>query len=281
LKRRKFIKKSIIASVGAIISTALYSIKIEPFWLELVEQKMPIKNLPKHLVGKKLMQISDIHVGKRFDSDYLIESFQKAKKYKPDFVVYTGDFVHYEDTDQLDLLKEVMDHAVLGKKGTVGVLGNHDYGKDWIEVDVANTIVDILVEKDIKVLRNEKINLNGLTIAGIDDFWGTNFYPEKVLPSLDNSKANVVLCHNPDVCDEDVWGGFQGWILSGHTHGGQVKPPFLPAPMLPVKNKKYSAGKIDLENGKTLYINRALGHLWQIRFNVRPEITVFTLEREA
>lgn len=227
------------------------------------------------------MQISDIHVGKRFDPNYLIESFQKAKEYQPDFVVYTGDFVHYEDTDQLDLFKEVMDHAVLGKMGTVGVLGNHDYGKDWIEVDVANTIVDTLAEIDIKVLRNEKINLNGLTIAGIDDFWGTNFYPEKVLPSLDNSKANVVLCHNPDVCDEDVWGDFQGWILSGHTHGGQVKPPFLPAPMLPVKNKKYSAGKIDLENGKTLYINRALGHLWQIRFNVRPEITVFTLEREA
>lgn len=281
MKRRKFIKKSIIASIGAILSTALYSIKIEPFWLEFVEQKMPIKNLPKHLVGKKLMQISDIHVGKRFDPNYLIESFQKAKEYQPDFVVYTGDFVHYEDTDQLDLFKEVMDHVVLGKTGTVGVLGNHDYGKDWIETDVADTIVDILAEKDIKVLRNEKINLNGLTITGIDDFWGTNFYPEKVLPSLDNSKANLVLCHNPDVCDEDVWGDYQGWILSGHTHGGQVKPPFLPAPMLPVKNKKYSAGKIDLENGKTLYINRALGHLWQIRFNVRPEITVFTLEREA
>ena len=156
MKRRKFIKKSIIASIGAIISTALYSIKIEPFWLEFVEQKMPIKNLPKHLVGKKLMQISDIHVGKRFDPNYLIESFQKAKEYQPDFVVYTGDFVHYEDTDQLDLFKEVMDHAVLGKTGTVGVLGNHDYGKDWIEVDVANTIVDTLAEKDIKVLRNEK-----------------------------------------------------------------------------------------------------------------------------
>jgi predicted MPP superfamily phosphohydrolase len=47
--------------------------------------------------------------------------------------------------------------------------------------------------------------------------------------------------------------------------------------MLPVKNKKYSSGEIDLEDGRTLYINRALGHLWQVRFNVRPEITVFEL----
>jgi predicted MPP superfamily phosphohydrolase len=47
--------------------------------------------------------------------------------------------------------------------------------------------------------------------------------------------------------------------------------------MLPVKNKKYSAGKIDLNDGRTLYINRALGNLHQIRFNVRPEIIIFTL----
>jgi predicted MPP superfamily phosphohydrolase len=49
--------------------------------------------------------------------------------------------------------------------------------------------------------------------------------------------------------------------------------------MLPVKNKKYTAGKIELAEERTLYINRALGHLWQVRFNVRPEITIFTLQR--
>jgi len=47
--------------------------------------------------------------------------------------------------------------------------------------------------------------------------------------------------------------------------------------MLPVKYKKYTSGEIDLEDGRRLYINRALGHLWQVRFMVRPEITVFTL----
>ena len=73
--------------------------------------------------------------------------------------------------------------------------------------------------------------------------------------------------------------GYKGWILSGHTHGGQCKPPFLPAPMLPVKNKRYSAGQFELSGERNLYINRALGHLWQVRFNVRPEITIFTLER--
>jgi uncharacterized protein len=52
----------------------------------------------------------------------------------------------------------------------------------------------------------------------------------------------------------------------------------LPPLLLPVKNRKYTAGKIDLGNERTLYINRALGHLWQVRFNVRPEITIFELQ---
>jgi len=95
----------------------------------------------------------------------------------------------------------------------------------------------------------------------------------------DGQQANIVLCHNPDVCDLNVWSDYKGWILAGHTHGGQCKPPFLNPPVLPIKNKKYISGEVDLEDGRTLYVNRALGHLWQVRFNVRPEITMFTLEK--
>jgi len=97
------------------------------------------------------------------------------------------------------------------------------------------------------------------------------------MKNFNPQKANIVLCHNPDVCDLNIWKNYNSWILSGHTHGGQCKPPFLAPPMLPVKNKKYSAGLIQLEKNRTLYINRALGHLWQVRFNVRPEITIFEL----
>lgn len=223
------------------------------------------------------MQLSDLHVGDRFDYTYIIDSFKKAQKLNPDYVVYTGDFVSYDSKKQLKQLKEVLKHAVKGNIATVAILGNHDYGKNWGEANVANTITSLLEQAGITVLRNTQKDFNGLNIIGLDDYWGLNFNPKPIMQQHDSKKANLVLCHNPDVCDLDVWNNYKGWILSGHTHGGQVKPPFLPAPMLPVKNKKYSAGKIDLEDGRTLYINRALGHLWQVRFNVRPEITLFKL----
>jgi uncharacterized protein len=274
MKRRKFLKR--LVGVGSV--AALYTWQIEPFWLEFVRIKMPIKNLPKELVGKTLMQISDMHIGDRFDHNFISDSFKEAQKLSPDFVVYTGDFVSYKSEKQLAQLTTVFQHAVTGKLGTVGILGNHDYGKNWKESEVANKVVNILKDAGVPILRNEQKLFNGLTIIGIDDYWGTNFKPHKVLNDHNPDAANLVLCHNPDVLDEPVWNNYKGWILSGHTHGGQVKPPFLDAPMLPVKNKRYSQGKIDLADGRIVYINRALGNLWQVRFNVRPEITVFELE---
>lgn len=278
MKRRKFLKQSILAALGIASISGLYAWQIEPFWLEFVEEKMPIPNLPKNLQGKTLMQISDVHIGNRFDYNYIIESFKQAKRFDPDIVVYTGDYVSYESKEQFEQLEVVLPHFPKGKMGTYGVLGNHDYGENWAEPEVANRITQILNQGGVKILRNSSATIQGLNILGIDDYWAINFAPEKVMNDFNPDGANLVLCHNPDVCDLDVWNGYNSWILSGHTHGGQCKPPFLNAPILPVKNKSYDQGLKALSNGRTLYINRAIGHLWQVRFNVRPEITVFKLE---
>ena len=98
---------------------------------------------------------------------------------------------------------------------------------------------------------------------------------------LASDRATIVLSHNPDVLDLPIWGDVRGWVLAGHTHGGQVKPPFLPPPVLPVRNKRYTAGAFDVGPGRALYINRGLGFLIQVRFTVRPELTLFTLVRSV
>ncbi|WP_216639104.1 hypothetical protein [Flammeovirga sp. SJP92] len=79
MNRRKFLKQTLFGTVGAGVMTGLYTWQVEPFWLEFVKKKMPIENLPDNLVGKTLMQISDIHIGNRFDYDYIIESFKRHK----------------------------------------------------------------------------------------------------------------------------------------------------------------------------------------------------------
>lgn len=276
MTRKTFIKR--IAQLAALSAIpGFYSWQVEPFWVEFVQRNLPIKNLPMHLEGKILMQISDLHVGNRFDWNFLIDCFKEAMAFNPDIAVYTGDFVSWETEEQLQQLESVMEHAVKGKMATLGILGNHDYGKNWLEVGVSKNICQVLEKNGLTMLNNQQIDVEGLNIIGFEDLWSPNFNPMKVMKDYDSQKANLVLCHNPDVCDLDVWNGYQGWILSGHTHGGQVSLPVFGPPIIPVKNKNYTSGEIDLEDGRMLYINRALGHSYQIRFLVRPEITVFKL----
>ena len=276
MNRRRFLQGS-AALAGTSIIAGLYAWQIEPHWVEFVRRKMPIANLPQHLWGKTLIQLSDIHVGPFVNDWFLIDSFDLTKILNPDIVVFTGDFIHYEGNDTLDQLSKISKYFPKGKMGTLAVLGNHDYGNAYSESIIAENLTDILESAGVTVLRNESREVEGLNILGIDDIWGTNVFPEKALKSYDPEMGNLALCHNPDGCDSNFWGDYQGWILSGHTHGGQVRPPLLNAPILPIENKRYVAGEIDLQDGRQLYVNRALGHQEQLRFNVRPEITIFEL----
>ena len=160
-------------------------------------------------------------------------------------------------------------------------MGNHDYGRRWSELDVADEVTRIAREAGVTLLRNQSVTCARLQFIGLDDFWSPCFDPIPVLAQTNQQTPGVVLCHNPDAADQPVWGNYQGWILAGHTHGGQCKPPFLPPPELPVKNRRYTASEIPLSGNRRLYISRGVGHLLRVRFNARPEIPVFRLQSAA
>ncbi len=277
ITRRRLLKAA-GAMAGLGIGVGLYTWRFEPHWLEIVERALPISNLPKDLVGARLAQLSDLHIGPRVDDDYLKESFERLKKLSPDFVVYTGDFTSY-DPGIFDHAQQMFPHLPHGRLGTFGILGNHDYGPNWSHPEVADKIATLANGAGVRILRNEIGEAGGLHIVGLDDLWGARFDLAVGFKPLPRDSAAIVLSHNPDTVDLEGWGDYSGWILSGHTHGGQCKPPFLPAPLLPVQNRRYTAGEFELSWRRRLYINRGLGHLIQVRFNVRPEITLFRLER--
>ena len=303
--RRQFLYTAGAAVAGA-AGLGFYARDLEPYWVEIAQRPMPLENLPAALDGKTLLQISDIHVGPRVRSSYLVESLDRARELNADFVAVTGDFITYRRSAQFDELAKVLKHLPNGRLATFGSLGNHDYGGRWAQMEVAERVTQLASDAGVRVLRNEVAMIEGLQVAGLADFWSPEFglynaagfpsrstpngeMPEAAEPTATEARGAVkaiearlptlVLSHNPDVQDLPIWDDVRAFVLAGHTHGGQVKPPFLPPPILPVKNKRYVSGEYTVVPGRTMYINRGLGHLAQVRFNCRPELTLFTLQR--
>ena len=266
------------ASAATAAGVGLYTWRWEPHWLQVVGRRLAIANLPDHLRGKTLAHLSDIHIGPRVDDDYLIDVFDRVNSLRPDIVVYTGDLTSYHP-DITTQARRVFDYLARGSRGSFGILGNHDYGERWKDVELADELASLASEAGVRILRNEVADVDGLKIVGFDELWANRFEPKKALASLDSHSASIVLTHNPDTADLDGWGDYSGWILAGHTHGGQCKPPFLPPPLLPVKNRRYTSGEFSLSRGRRMYISRGVGHLLRVRFNVRPEVTLFELVR--
>jgi uncharacterized protein len=301
MNRRRFLAVG-ASTLAAAAGTGLYAWQIEPYWLDIVRRPMPLENLPPGLVGKTLLQVSDVHVGPRVSSDYIVRSFLAARELAPDFVAFTGDFISYRSAHEISELARVLRSAPRGRLGTVASLGNHDYGRNWRSIAVADDVSRVASDAGMVVLRNDVRSIAGIQFAGLADFWSPEFGPQHGMPPegsllapvpsgfarpdtdargalrlLAPAQPTVVLSHNPDVQDLPIWDGIRGWVLAGHTHGGQVKAPFLPPPVLPVQNKRYTSGEFAVGPGRTLYINRGLGFLIQVRLAVRPELTLFTL----
>ena len=277
ITRRGFLRAAAAVTLGGVGLTG-YTCYIEPHWVRTVRRTLPIANLPDALVGRTLVQISDLHVGRVVSSSYLIKALRHIQQLEPDILAITGDFVTYKDVHRLDALARVLEHTPHGRLATVGVLGNHDYGWKWRNPQIAERVASRISDAGITVLRNQTVNVAGLRITGLDDLWSGRFDLGQALGES-GAAPRLALCHNPEGADEPGWSGYTGWILSGHTHGGQCKPPFLPPPMLPVRNRRYVAGEVGLDDGRRVYINVGLGYLLRARVNVRPEVTVFTLTR--
>lgn len=279
ITRRKLLKLSLIAGAAG-AGLGGYAWQVEPRWTAYTKLDLPVPDLPQELIDKSCIQISDLHIGTRVGESYLRSNFEYIQSLAPDFVFYTGDFVDHADELHFTKLKNIAEHLPTGKLGTAGVLGNHDFQGQYKSVELSRTVSRTLENNGINVLNDDQISLSGLTVGGLEDYWSPIFRIPKsksVIQSLPS--CSIVLSHNPDTADLDIWNGYKSWILCGHTHGGQCRIPFVGPPFLPVENRNYVSGSYQIAGGHQMYINRGLGHTHQIRCFARPEVTVFTLKK--
>lgn len=273
VSRRGLLKMAAAGSAGMLGWAAL----VEPHWYQINRRALQVANLPSGWHGKRMVHLSDMHVG-RTSIRYIQKVIQSVNELKPDFLMITGDLV--DETCRLEegQLESVLKELQPARVASLACLGNHDYGPGWSQLQVADHVAEVAKLHGVRVLRNEMIEIDGVDFLGLDDFMSPRFNPQKTLASIDPKKASICLCHNPDVVDLVDWHQMEGVILSGHTHGGQCKPPFLPPPLLPVRNRRYAAGFVPIHSRRSLFVSKGIGHTLPVRFNCRPEVVVFRLE---
>lgn len=275
--RRRFLRRLGQGTLAAALGAGVYSWAVEPHWVQVVEQRMPLARLPKSLAGRRLVQISDLHVGEAVSSDYLCRVLRGLARFEPDYLAITGDFMTTKRGEQIDEVMRVLAESPMGDIPTFACLGNHDFGRGFRSTQIADRLSERLDAAGVRLLRNASTEVDGLQWAGAGDLWAGECDVRSSLSRIDPTRGSILLAHNPDIADAHGCSAFSGWILSGHTHGGQVRLPLLGAPVMPIKNKRYQRGHVPLDDSRGLYVNRGLGHSLRVRFGARPEVTVHTL----
>ncbi|MBI5224122.1 metallophosphoesterase [Candidatus Micrarchaeota archaeon] len=228
----KFIRFFLFAIVFLIVSFLLVLIDakfIEP-------EKIVITKHSYNLTGSadsdpvRVVLVSDIHIGSETIGD-LEKKVSLINQQNPDLILIAGDFVN-SNPDEVAKLRPLRE--LRAKYGTYAVLGNHDYalwtsgliGGENSNLALAQSVSDELESDGINVLRNEFEQINIRTkpfeLYGSDDLWsGRNKYLESNL-----NLPKIILVHERIAINETVI-PTKSLILSGHTHCGEVRIPFV------------------------------------------------------
>jgi predicted MPP superfamily phosphohydrolase len=278
LSRRQFLRRSLTLAAGVALAGAGgldYARNVEPGWVDIERVKLKLPRLSPGFDGYRIAQISDIHMGGWMTHERFAEVAAAINDLNLDLVAITGDFV----TSRADLWTEELGSVLSTLKaadGVVAVMGNHDQSGNRPIVQA------IMRQSGIIELSNNvwtvKRGGERLHIAGVDDAWHKLDRLDDVLRKLPGEGGAILLAHEPDFADQSAATGRFDLQISGHSHGGQVVVPVLGPQRLPPFGRKYPLGLYKV--GDMLqYTNRGIGMVRPyVRFNCRPEVTVFTLE---
>ncbi|MGH9413472.1 MAG: metallophosphoesterase [Terriglobales bacterium] len=228
--------------------------------------EVPLPRLPAALAGLRIAHLSDIHYGLFLSRESLLRVLELTQAQKPDLICITGDFVT-QSAVFIDPVGEMLGQ-LRAPLGVYAVLGNHDFRAG------ADELTRVLRRQGLKVLRNQHRLLRHrgtqFQIAGIDDSRQHPNVAEALGPTA--RRFTLLLAHNPMELGAAARCGVD-LVLSGHTHGGQIKFGFAE----PLYQRFLPAGFLSLE-GTQMYVSRGLGKvIVPMRVGAPPELAFLTL----
>jgi uncharacterized protein len=274
-KRIRVSFAAIVLLLGCLVFWAFF---IEPNRLVVRQQTIQIQNWPRELDGLQVAVISDIHAGGAFiDNQKLRLIVERTNKLHAELIVILGDYMsgNGQTSERVEpeifaaVLKDF--HAPLG---VYSVLGNHDW---WYS---GGKVRQGLEANGIKVLDNEVLKVagrgTGFWLVGLADLWTRPQRIEETIAKVPEREPLIALTHNPDIFPQLPQR--VPLLLAGHTHGGQVRFPFIGTVIQPSDfGQRYVAGHV-VENGHHLFVTTGIGtSIVPVRFGVPPEIVLLTL----
>lgn len=263
----KFFK--ILLLIGVLIF--MYARFIGTRFLNIKEYAIYDTVLPETFDGLKIVHLTDIHYGTIVNAKNLTNIVNQINQLKPDIVVFTGDL--YDESIALNdkIVNEIVTclkniNSTLGK---FAVAGNHDYSNDLFAQIITDSGFTYL-ENSSQIIYDE--NNTPLEIIGFDDAWKGN--PNYNIPLSNNYK--IVLVHEPDEISK-ILPLNVNLVLAGHSHGGQIRLPFIGALYTPNGSKNYKNDYYEFTNTK-MYISYGIGtSVLKIRLFNQPSINFYRL----
>ncbi len=275
------------AGAGA-LGALVYAVAVEPYAIRVVRLELSAPRLPRAFDGYTVCQISDLHTSQMGRRERLIRDLMGTLPV-PDLIAVTGDLVHTPRgiPPFLELAQSFQ-----ARDGIYAIFGNSEHKNGVRPHALARTLAD----NGITPLLNRHVVLERagetFALAGVDDPVNDQDRLPDALHGIPDGLFTLLLMHSPDGIAEAVVRGVDV-VLSGHTHGGQVRLPLFGAPHThTILGRRMSDGyyaakrlrrAIGIRPGRTqLYVTRGLGVSGlALRFLAPPELTLLTLRRGA
>lgn len=248
-------------------------------WVHVEHVNLPHNEASAGVAALTIAHVTDLHVGPLLRAKRLAGLVRRINATRPDLIVLTGDIFDFDPQYIDEGCAELA--ALEAPHGVFAVLGNHDVYTG------ADLVAEGLSKAGLRVLRDEWVEIGSgdgrLCIVGAEDPGVGWQKRDSELPALDRlareaprDVPRLLLIHRPSYFQQAVRLGFPA-ILSGHTHGGQLSPPFLREQNVSRMISRWTRG-LYRDGGSAMYVNPGIGVAGlPVRLNCPREIALIRL----